>query len=374
MARAALTTTSDGQRESLSAASQWRLMWRSFRRHRMALVSAVIIAGLYFVAAFADFFSSGDPTASDELVTFLPPQRIYWFDQGSLRPHLLGITSRRDPATFRKYYATDPAVKLPLRFFGRGYEYRLFGLIPADRHLLVIEQNRRASPYLLGADHLGRDLLARILRGSRVSLTIGLVGVAISLILGVFFGGISGYYGGMADTAIQRLIEILRSIPGLPLWIALAAALPKDWSIVQVYFAITVIIAFYGWTELARVVRGRLLAMREEDFIVAARLTGARDVAIIFHHMVPNFASHLIAVTTLAIPSMIIGETVLSFLGLGLRPPAISWGVLLKAAQNVQTVALYPWLMLIAAPVIVTVLAFNFVGDGLRDAADPYAR
>ena len=374
MARAALTTTSDGQRESLSAASQWRLMWRSFRRHRMALVSAVIIAGLYFVAAFADFFSSGDPTASDELVTFLPPQRIYWFDQGSLRPHLLAITSRRDPATFRKYYATDPAVKLPLRFFGRGYEYRLFGLIPADRHLLVIEQNRRASPYLLGADHLGRDLLARILRGSRVSLTIGLVGVAISLILGVFFGGISGYYGGMADTAIQRLIEILRSIPGLPLWIALAAALPKDWSIVQVYFAITVIIALYGWTELARVVRGRLLAMREEDFIVAARLTGARDVEIIFHHMVPNFASHLIAVTTLAIPSMIIGETVLSFLGLGLRPPAISWGVLLKAAQNVQTVALYPWLMLIAAPVIVTVLAFNFVGDGLRDAADPYAR
>ena len=249
MARAALTTTSDGQRESLSSAGQWRLIWRSFRRHRMALVSAVIIAGLYLVAAFANFFSSGDPTASDELVTFLPPQRIYWFDQGSLRPHLLGITSRRDPATFRKYYATDPAVKLPLRFFGRGYEYRLFGLIPADRHLLVIEQNRRASPYLLGADHLGRDLLARILRGSRVSLTIGLVGVAISLILGVFFGGISGYYGGMADTAIQRLIEILRSIPGLPLWIALAASLPKDWSIVQVvqvYFAITVIIAFYG--------------------------------------------------------------------------------------------------------------------------------
>ena len=374
MPRAALITTRDGERESLSAAGQWRLMWRSFRRHRMALVSAVIIAGLYFVAMFADFFSSDDPTASDELVTFLPPQRIYWFDQGSLRPHLLAITSRRDPTTFRKYYATDPAVKLPLRFFGRGYEYRLFGLIPADRHLLVIEQNRRASPYLLGADHLGRDLLARILRGSRVSLTIGLVGVAISLILGVFFGGISGYYGGMADTAIQRLIEILRSIPGLPLWIALAAALPKDWSIVQVYFAITVIIALYGWTELARVVRGRLLAMREEDFIVAARLTGARDVEIIFHHMVPNFASHLIAVATLAIPGMIIGETSLSFLGLGLRPPAISWGVLLQAAQNVQTVALYPWLMLIAAPVIVTVLAFNFVGDGLRDAADPYSR
>ena len=374
MARAALTTTNDGQRETLSAAGQWRLMWRSFRRHRMALVSAVIIAGLYLGAAFADFFSSDDPTASDELVTFLPPQRIYWFDQGTLRPHLLAITSRRDPTTFRKYYATDPAVKLPLRFFGRGYEYRLFGLIPTDRHLLVIEQNRRASPYLLGADHLGRDLLARILRGSRVSLTIGLVGVAISLILGVFFGGISGYYGGMADTAIQRLIEILRSIPGLPLWIALAAAMPKDWSIVQVDFAITVIIAFYGWTELARVVRGRLLTMREEDFIVAARLTGARDVEIIFHHMVPNFASHLIAVATLAIPGMIIGETSLSFLGLGLRPPAISWGVLLQSAQNVQTVALYPWLMLIAAPVIITVLAFNFVGDGLRDAADPYTR
>ena len=362
------------EREALSEAGQWRLMWRTFRKHRVATVCAAFVAGFYLVALFADFFSSVDPTVSDELVTYLPPQGIHWLDGGSLRPYVEGITSRRDPATFKKHYAADPEVKLPLRFFGRGYEYRLLGLIPADRHLLIVEGGQRTSPFLLGTDNLGRDVLARILRGSRVSLTIGLVGVAISFVLGVMLGGISGYYGGPIDTLIQRLIEVMNSIPSLPLWIALASAMPRDWSLTLRYFAITAIIALTGWTHLARVVRGRLLSMREEDFIVAARLTGARDGWIIGRHMVPNFASHLIAVVTLAIPGMIIGETSLSFLGLGLRPPAISWGVLLQAAQNVQSVALYPWLMVAAAPVIVAVLVFNFVGDGLRDAADPYSR
>ena len=364
----------DAERDAVFEAGQWRLMWRTFRKHRVATVCAAVVACFYFVALFADFFSSVDPTVSDELVTYLPPQSIQWLDGGSLRPYVEGITSRRDPATFKKHYAADPEVKLPLRFFGRGYEYRLLGLIPSDRHLLIVEGDRRTAPYLLGTDNLGRDVLARILRGSRVSLTIGLVGVAISFVLGVMLGGISGYYGGPIDTLIQRLIEVLNSIPSLPLWIALASAMPRDWSLTQRYFAITAIIALTGWTHLARVVRGRLLSMREEDFIVAARLTGARDGSIIARHMVPNFASHLIAVVTLAIPGMIIGETSLSFLGLGLRPPAISWGVLLQAAQNVQSVALYPWLMVAAAPVIVAVLVFNFVGDGLRDAADPYSR
>jgi peptide/nickel transport system permease protein len=278
--------------------------------------------------------------------------------------------------SFKRVYVTDPNVHVPVRLFVRGYEYQLLGFIPMDIHLLGVEgeggRTSENSLFLLGTDVQGRDLWSRLMYGTRISLTIGLFGVTVSLILGVVLGGFSGFYGGMADTIIQRTIEILRSIPTIPLWMGLAAALPRDWSVLQVYFAITIIISLLGWTELARVVRGRFLAMREEDFVVSARLVGCSQMRMIFVHMVPSFMSHIIAATTLALPAMIISETALSFLGLGLRPPAISWGVMLQQASNVQTLAISPWLLLPAIPVIGAILAFNFLGDGLRDAADPY--
>jgi peptide/nickel transport system permease protein len=282
----------------------------------------------------------------------------------------------RDPQTFKRVYRADPGQKIRIRFFAEGFEYRFLGLIPTTRHLIGVDAPLDASKtiFLLGTDVQGRDLWSRLMYGTRISLTIGLLGVTMSLVLGVVLGGLSGFYGGVLDTLIQRTIEILRSIPTIPLWMGLAAALPRDWTILQVYFAITIIISLLGWTELARVVRGRFLAMREEDFVVSARLVGCTQARTIFVHMVPSFMSHIIAATTLALPAMIISETALSFLGLGLRPPAISWGVLLQQAQNVQTVAISPWLMLPAVPVIVAVMAFNFLGDGLRDAADPYGR
>jgi peptide/nickel transport system permease protein len=308
--------------------------------------------------------------------SLMPPQRVYWFDDGRFSPHVYALKGARDPQTFKRVYRADPAEKIAIRFFAEGFEYRFLGVIPTTRHLIGVDGGRDASAtiFLLGTDVQGRDLWSRLMYGTRISLTIGLVGVTMSLILGVFLGGLSGFYGGFADTLIQRVIEILRSIPTIPLWMGLAAALPRDWTILQVYFAITIIISLLGWTELARVVRGRFLALREEDFVVSARLVGCSQMRTIFVHMVPSFMSHIIAATTLALPAMIVSETALSFLGLGLRPPAISWGVLLQQAQNVQTVAISPWLMLPAVPVIIVVMAFNFLGDGLRDAADPYGR
>jgi peptide/nickel transport system permease protein len=304
----------------------------------------------------------------------MPPQPIYFFDGWRFSPHVFAVKGRRDPTTFKRVYQADPERKIPLRLFARGFEYRFLGLIPTSIHLLGVPEGYAAENaiFLLGTDVQGRDMWSRLIYATRISMTIGLVGVSLSLFLGVLLGGFSGFYGGVADSLIQRLIEILRSIPTIPLWMGLAAALPREWSILQIYFAITIIISLLGWTELARVVRGRFLALREEDFVVSARLVGCSQMRIIFVHMVPSFMSHIIAATTLALPAMIISETALSFLGLGLRPPAISWGVLLQQAQNVQTVALSPWLMLPALPVIVAVLAFNFLGDGLRDAADPY--
>ena len=276
----------------------------------------------------------------------------------------------------KRVYSVNEEERIPLRFFARGFEYKLFGIIPYDRHLIGVPEEYDAyeAISLFGTDKQGRDLYSRLLLAVRVSMSIGLVGVALSLFLGVALGGISGYYGGFMDTVIQRIIEIVRSVPTIPLWMGLAASLPRDWSILKVYFAITIIISLFAWTELARVVRGRFLALREEDFVTAAELAGASRTRIIFRHMVPSFLSHIIAATTLAVPEMIISETSLSFLGLGLRPPAVSFGVLLEQAQNIQTVALSPWLMIPAIPVIIVVLAFNFLGDGLRDAADPYGQ
>ena len=357
-------------------ATQWQLMWWRFRKHKVAVASAFVVAGFYLVVLGADFLAYSDPDASEAQRSLMPPQRVYFFDGWRFAPYVHGFKGARDPQTFKRVYRADPSEKIPIRFFAQGFEYRFLGLFPMTRHLIGVDGGRDASKtiFLLGTDVQGRDLWSRLMYGTRISLTIGLVGVTMSLILGVVLGGLSGFYGGSIDTLIQRIIEILRSIPTIPLWMGLAAALPREWSIMQVYFAITIIISLLAWTELARVVRGRFLSLREEDFVVSARLAGCTQMRTIFVHMVPSFMSHIIAATTLALPAMIVSETSLSFLGLGLRPPAISWGVLLQQAQNVQTVAISPWLMLPAVPVIVAVIAFNFLGDGLRDAADPYGR
>jgi peptide/nickel transport system permease protein len=357
-------------------ASQWQLMWWRFRKHKVAVASALVVAGFYLVVPGADFLAYSNPDVSEAQRSLMPPQRVYWFDGGRFGPYVHAVKGARDPQSFKRVYRADPSEKIPIRFFAQGFAYRFLGLFPMTRHLIGVDGGRDAAKtiFLLGTDVQGRDLWSRLMYGTRISLTIGLCGVTMSLILGVVLGGLSGFYGGSVDTLIQRVIEILRSIPTIPLWMGLAAALPRDWSILQVYFAITIIISLLAWTELARVVRGRFLALREEDFVVSARLVGCSQMRTIFVHMVPSFMSHIIAATTLALPAMIVSETSLSFLGLGLRPPAISWGVLLQQAQNVQTVAISPWLMLPAVPVIIAVMAFNFLGDGLRDAADPYGR
>ena len=354
-------------------ATQLQLTWWRFRRHKLAVASLVIVVLFYAVAVFADFLAVSDPQATDARRSYIPPQAIHVWDTGAPFLSVSGLKGVRDPKTFKLVYTPDPARKLPVTLFARGYAYNLFGLIPTNIHLLGIENGGPADGiFLLGTDQLGRDLYSRLVVATRTSLSIGLAGVGLSLALGVLLGGLSGFYGGWIDTVIQRVIEVVRSLPTIPLWMALAAALPNTWSVTQVYLAITVIISLVGWTDLARVVRGRFLALREEDFVIAAELAGAGHLRIILRHMLPSFASHLIAATSLALPTMIVSETSLSFLGLGLRPPAISWGILLQDAQNVQVLAGAPWLLLAAVPVIAVILAFNFLGDGLRDAADPY--
>ncbi|MBV7337394.1 ABC transporter permease [Chloroflexi bacterium TSY] len=352
-------------------------MWWRFKKHRLALIAAVVVLLFYLVALGAEFLATSDPRDGRSARAVVPPQPIYTFDQGAFRLHVCGIKGERDDYTLQKIYKQDCSEKIDLAFFAHGFEYKFLGLFTTDRHLLGVAdpENERAAEriFLFGTDTQGRDLYSRILYGTRSSLTIGLVGVAMSLALGIVLGGVSGFFGGVTDNIIQRTIEVIRSVPTIPLWMGLAAALPPNWSILQIYFAITVIISLFAWTDLARVVRGRFLAMREEDFVTAAIVAGASWQDVIFRHMVPSFYSHLIASATLAIPFMIISETALSFLGLGLRPPAISWGVLLQATQNVQAIALTPWLMIPAIPVIVIILALNFMGDGLRDAADPYS-
>jgi peptide/nickel transport system permease protein len=358
----------------LYVASQWRLTWWRFRRHRVAVASGIVVIGFYLVVLGADFLAYADPNASEAQRSLMPPQPIHWFEGWRFRPHVYAVKGARDAQSFRRVYRADPAQKIPIRFFAEGFEYRFLGVMPATRHLIGVDGGGDAAQriFLLGTDLQGRDLWSRLMYGTRISLTIGLVGVTMSLFLGVVLGGISGFYGGIADTVIQRIIEILRSIPTIPLWMGLAAALPNTWSVTQVYFAITIIISLVGWTELARVVRGRFLALREEDFVIAAELAGAGQLRIIFRHMLPSFASHVIAAVSLALPAMIVSETSLSYLGLGLRAPAISWGILLQDTQNVQVLAGAPWLLAAAVPVILVILAFNFLGDGLRDAADPY--
>ncbi len=364
---------SERAEERLFLASQWRLMWVKFRRHKVALVGVGVTAILYLLGAFCEVVAPYDPRARHSSHTFVPPQAIHFYDSEgglSLRPFVYKLERHIDPRSLRRTYTEDRSQRYYVKLFHRGHPYEWWGLFETDLHLFGVDEE--ATIFLLGTDRLGRDMLSRILYGARISLSIGLVGVAISLVLGLLFGGISGYYGGLTDTVVQRVIELLRSFPTIPLWLALSAAVPQEWSQLQVYFSITVILSVLGWTGLARVVRGKLLALREEEFVTAALVAGEREGTIIRRHLLPSFMSHIIVSITLSIPGMILAETALSFLGLGLRPPEISWGVLLKEAQNISVVGLHPWLLLPAAPVVVTVLAFNFVGDGLRDAADPY--
>ena len=355
-------------------ASQWQLIWWRFRKHRAAMISLAVLILFYFIAAFAGFFAPRDPTRVDAQFAQAPPQPLVFYDDAGFHfpPIVYGYVGERDPKTLRKYYRVSAEDRLQLRFFAKGDPYTLFGMIESDIHLIGLDDPTQPL-FLLGTDLLGRDMLSRIIYGGQISLTIGLVGVFLSLVLGILLGGVSGYYGGWIDVAIQRLIEVLRSIPTIPLWLTLSAALPRNLTQLQMYFGITVILSFIGWTEVARVVRGKFMSLRNEDFVLAARTVGTSRLRIIFRHMVPSFTSHLIAALTLALPIMILSETALSFLGLGLRPPTISWGTLLDGTQNLNAIAITPWLLIPVAPIIITVLAFNFVGDGLRDAADPYA-
>jgi peptide/nickel transport system permease protein len=358
--------------EKVFVASQWRLMWLHFKKHRMAVIGSIVVLLLYVVAALSSFISPYDKNVRFPNYINTPPQSVHFYDgqSFSLRPFVYGLIPKPDPETFSRSYEVDKSRKYYVRFFVPGSEYTLLGLIQTDVHLFGVDEG--GTLFVLGTDELGRDLLSRVLAGATISLSIGLVGVISSFVLGSIIGGFSGFYGGVVDTVVQRVIELITSIPTIPLWMGLSAAVPRDWSPLQVYFAITLILSLRGWTRMARVVRGKLLELREYDFVMAARLSGTSDWRIITEHLLPLLMSYLIVTLTLAIPNMIMGETALSFLGLGLRPPVVSWGVLLQKAQNVRTVSVYPWLLTPAIFVILTVLAFNFMGDGLRDAADPY--
>ena len=359
------------EKEEFYRASAWKLMWLKFRRHKVAVASAIVLLAFYAAVPFVELLAPYEQTRRNGDFLYAPPQPVHLFHEGSfVGPFVYPYKFTFNLETFRRDYTVDRSTPQPIRFFCRGDPYVLWGLITMSGHLFCPPEN--GTLFLLGTDRLGRDLFSRILYGARISLTIGIVGIAVSFALGLFFGGLAGYMGGWVDHVIQRVIEILRSLPELPLWLALSAALPPNWSPLLVFFGITIILGLLDWPGLARAVRSKLLALREEDFVKAAELMGASKRRVIARHLIPNFMSHLIASATLSIPGMILGETALSFLGLGLRPPVTSWGVLLNEAQNLAAVQLHPWLLFPILPVVIVVLAFNFMGDGLRDAADPY--
>lgn len=359
------------EQERIYMASQWRMMWIRFKKHRLAVWSGALLAVVYFSVLISEFIAPYNMHTRHTDHIYAPPQAIKLFHDGSLvGPFTYGLDYKLNMENLKREYTANPDKVDRLRFFCLGDSYHFWGLIEMRFHLICPPKD--GTFFLMGTDRLGRDMFSRIVMGTRISLTVGLIGITISFFLGMLFGGLAGYYGGWVDNLTQRSIEVIRSFPELPLWMALSAALPVTWSPIVIYFGITIILGLLDWTGLARAVRSKLLAVREEDFVSAARLMGAKPGRIIWRHMMPSFMSHLIASATLSIPAMILGETALSFLGLGLRPPITSWGVLLAEAQNINVVALYPWLMLPVMPVIIVILAFNFLGDGLRDAADPY--
>jgi peptide/nickel transport system permease protein len=359
------------EQERYFLASQWQLMWWKLRRHRLAVVSGVVLLAFYLLVFVAEFLAPYNLHTRNAQFIYAPPQSVHLFHEGQfVGPFVYGYKYRLNMQNLKREYEPDPSNIQKLRFFCSGDEYDYMFLFEARFHFVCPDKG--GTFFWLGTDRLGRDMLSRIIYGARISLTVGLIGISVSFLLGIVLGGLSGYYGGWIDNVVQRLIEIIRSFPELPLWMALSAALPVTWSPTWVYFGITIILGLLDWTGLARAVRSKLLSLREEEFATAAVLMGASPARVIGRHLLPSFMSHLIASATLSIPHMILGETALSFLGLGLRPPITSWGVLLNEAQNINVVALYPWLMTPVLPVILIVLAFNFFGDGLRDAADPY--
>ncbi|GGE94492.1 peptide ABC transporter permease [Stappia taiwanensis] len=363
--------TLTAEQEAYYQASQWKIMWWKFRRHKVAVWSGVILMLFYLCVPFAELIApyTANERSNDHL--YAPPQQVRLFHEGSfVGPFVYGMTSSIDLETVKWVFEEDRTDVQPLRFFCKGPDYRFWGLVEGSFHLVCPAKG--GTLFLLGTDRLGRDVFSGLVYGARLSLTVGLIGVTISIVLGLFFGGLAGFFGGVIDSLIQRLIEILRSLPELPLWMALSAALPVTWSPVWIYLGITVILGLLDWPGLARAVRSKLLALREEEYAKAATLMGARPSRVIRKHLLPGFTSHIIASATLSIPAMILGETALSYLNLGLRRPAVSWGVLLNEAQDISVVVVYPWLMAPVIPIIIVVLAFNFLGDGLRDAADPY--
>jgi peptide/nickel transport system permease protein len=357
--------------KALFEASQLRLMWWKFRRHKPALISGIFLGLLYLSILISEFLAPYNLETRNSSHIYAPPQTIHLFHNGELRaPFVYGFDFKLNMENLKREYVPNPEKIQTIRWFCHGEPYKFWGLVEGSLRLACAAKG--GTMFLLGTDRLGRDVLSRMIHGARISLTIGLLGVGVSLVLGIVIGGMAGYYGGLFDVLSQRLIEVIQSIPSIPLWLALAAILPITWSPIVVYFGITVILGLLDWTGLARTVRSKLLALREEDYVSAAQVMGASSRRIVFRHLIPGFASHLIATATIAIPMMILGETTLSFLGLGLRPPITSWGVLLNEAQNINAVALYPWLLWPVLPVVLVVLAYNFFGDGLRDAADPY--
>lgn len=352
-------------------APAWLLVWRRFRRHKLGLISGLFLLFSYLMLPVAGFIAPYTPNERSAEYLYHPPQAIHWFHEGALiGPYVYATSGAADLENFRWQYETDTDRPMRLELFCEGGSYNLLGFIPSDTHLFCAPQG--ATVFLFGSDRLGRDVFSRILYGAQLSLTVGIIGITVSFVLGIFFGSIAGYFGGKTDWIINRAIEILRSLPELPLWLALSAAVPSNWGPVAVFFIISIILGILDWPGLARAVRSKFLSLREEEYVRAAEMMGAKPGRVIRRHLLPNFMSHLIASATLSIPAMILGETALSFLGLGLRAPAVSWGVMLNDAQNLASIEIYPWTAIPMLPIIFVVLAFNFLGDGLRDSLDPY--